>query len=66
VTGETIGLPSIEYTGVPTRSPVNGESRLLLLFDGSDEYVINCQSTPQHLDEIDAACDQVASTLAAR
>lgn len=65
-TGETAGFPSIEYASVPVTSPANGESRILLIFDGSEEFVINCQSTPDRGDELAGLCDQVHSSLEAR
>ena len=49
-------MPSIE----------DGESRFTVLFDGDQEYLINCQSTPEHRDEVDEACDEALATLAVK
>jgi hypothetical protein len=62
-TGDTAGFPSITYDAVAIPTPTDGESRLVALFQGDQEYLINCQSTPDHRDEVNAACDQALSTL---
>lgn len=64
--GETAGLPSVTYEGVPLETPADGESKLVAIFDGETEYLINCQSTPDHRDEVEAGCEQALSTIAAR
>lgn len=61
--GETAGFPSLRYDSLSVPDPQDGESRLTLLFDGDREYVINCQSTPDGREALDAACDQVLETL---
>jgi hypothetical protein len=33
------------------------------MFDGDQEYQLNCQSTPGERDAVDAACDQAIATL---
>lgn len=59
------GLPGYEYTiGVST--PANGTSRLVLLFGGKTEYLINCQSTPSRRAAVERACTQALGSLAAR
>ena len=63
--GETAGFPSLSYDAVAVPAPPEGESRLTLLFDGDQEFVLNCQSTPDERDVIDAACDQALETVAA-
>ena len=60
---QTGGFPSLTYAAFPLQSPSGGQSRVTLLFDGRDEYFINCQSTPQEREAINAACDQALSTL---
>jgi len=62
-TGETGGFPSISYSQIPAPSVQDGESEITFLFDGANEYVINCQSTPDQRDALAAACDQALSTL---
>jgi len=61
--GETGGFPSLTYGAIPLPTPPEGESRLTILFEGDQEYVLNCQSTPENRDEINAACDEALATL---
>jgi len=61
--GETGGFPSLTYQDVPAPSVQDGQSQITFLFDGENEYVINCQSTPDHRDELSSACDQALSSL---
>ena len=65
-TSEVAGLPALRYSNVPVRSVKGGQSRLIVVFDGATEYLINCQSTPEKRSEIDEACDQAVETLAPR
>ena len=64
-TGETAGLPSLTYGAIQVPNPPDGESRITVFFDGDQEYLINCQSTPEEREAINAACDQALETLAA-
>ena len=61
--GETAGYPSLEYESVALTVPEEGESRLVALFDGNQEYLLNCQSTPDDREQVDAACEQMLETL---
>ena len=65
-TAEIAGLPALRYRNVPVRSVEDGRSRLIVLFDGRTEYLINCQSTPDKRDEVDEACDKAVDTLRRR
>lgn len=60
---EVAGLPALTADGVPVATVSEGESRFVFFFDGDVEYELNCQSTPAHRDEIEAACDQALETL---
>lgn len=65
VSGEQVeigGFPGFEYT-FDLEDPPEGRSRFFVLFDGRNEYTLNCQSTPEKRDEIQAACQQVVDTL---
>jgi hypothetical protein len=62
-TGETGGFPSVTFEDVPLTTPTDGQSTLVAVFDGESEYLINCQSTPDHRDEVEAACDQAIATV---
>ncbi|MFL5869663.1 MAG: hypothetical protein ACJ75R_01165 [Solirubrobacterales bacterium] len=57
------GFPALEYGAIPVSSVPDGQSVITFLFQGQTEYVVNCQSTPDHRSEIDAACDQALGTL---
>jgi hypothetical protein len=61
--GEIAGLPSLSLDAIAVPTPEDGESRFTVLFDGDQEYLINCQSTPEGRPEIEAACDLVLETL---
>ena len=47
----------------PVRSVERGQRRLVVLFDGRTEFLINCQSTPEKRSQIDAAYDLAVETL---
>ena len=64
--GRTIvvgGLPAIEYDDVDLEEPPEGKSRLVAIFDGPVEYMLNCQSTPEERKEITRGCDLALRTL---
>jgi len=61
--GETGGYPSITYDEVQVPEPEGAVSKLVALFDGDQEYLINCQSTEEHRDEVDEGCQQALDTL---
>jgi len=60
---EISGFPGFEYE-FDLEDPPEGRSRLFMLFDGKTEYTLNCQSTPDKRDELQAACRQAVDTLA--
>ena len=62
--GELAGFPSLTYDAVTLTTPEEGESRITILFEGDQEYVINCQSTPDGREGIEEACDLALETLA--
>ena len=61
---EVAGLPALELDGVPVPSVEDAESRLNVIFDGDQEYFLNCQSTSENRDEIAEACDLALATFA--
>jgi hypothetical protein len=68
LSGEEIevgGLPGYEYI-FDLEDPPEARTRFLVLFHGATEYALNCQSTPQQRDEVDAACRLVTDTLEPR
>ena len=62
-TGETRGFPSIDYENVDVAQIEGARTRLIALFDGDVEYLVNCQSTPKRRVEIERACEQVLETV---
>lgn len=61
--GEIAGLPSLSLDAIAVPTPEDGESQFTLLFEGDQEYLINCQSTPAGRPEIEGACDLALETL---
>lgn len=61
--GETAGFPSVTYENVSVPVPEGAESKIVALFDGDQEYMLNCQSTEDHRDEVDEGCQQALDTL---
>jgi hypothetical protein len=61
---EVGGLPAVELDGIEVPTVEDGESKLTAIFDGDQEYFLNCQSTPEHREEIAEACDLALETFA--
>lgn len=61
--GQSAGFPSLSYDAVSVMSPPDGESRITVLFDGDQEYLINCQSAPDQREQVNDACDQAIGSL---
>ncbi|HZP89515.1 MAG TPA: PsbP-related protein [Actinomycetota bacterium] len=65
-TDETMaGLPALGFTGTannPDGQPVS--SRLVLAFDGTTEYFVNCQYDDSGQSELLAGCDQIVGSFA--
>ncbi len=57
------GLPAFTAEDVEVPSLEGGVSDLTFIFDRDQEYLINCQSTPDHRDEVEQACDEALSTF---
>ena len=54
------GLPSLRFEGTSvTPAGADVRSRLTLIYDGRNQYAVNCQFTPSGADEILAGCDQI-------
>jgi hypothetical protein len=60
---EVAGLPALELEGIEVPTVEDGESTLTAIFDGEQEYFLNCQSTPEHREEIAEACDLALETF---
>jgi hypothetical protein len=61
---EVAGLPAVELEGIEVPTVEDGESTLTAIFDGEQEYFLNCQSTPEHREEVAEACDLALETFA--
>ena len=61
--GELAGFPTLSVDGVTISSVEGALSDITFLFEGNQEYVINCQSTPDHREEITEACGLAVETL---
>ena len=62
--GELAGFPSLTYAAVAVPGLKDGETRIIALFEGDQEYLIHCQSTPEGRDEVEQACNLAVDTLA--
>lgn len=61
---ELDGLPALTFVGTAVNpSGATVESRLVLAFDGSTEYFVNCQHDGTEESDIVAGCDQILSTF---
>lgn len=58
------GLKGYQYTvEFPGQGDTTLTNRLTFLFSGDDEFLINCQSSPEMADALDAGCDQILDSL---
>jgi hypothetical protein len=58
------GFPALGYSGTAVNpQAVSVKSRILLAFNNTTEYFVNCQSTGDSTTAIDAGCDQVVSSF---
>lgn len=62
---EVGGLPALEYE-IDLMEPPEGRTRAVAVFDGETQYLVNCQSTPEQREAIEAACDRALETLETR
>lgn len=56
------GLPALDYR-IDLEDPADARTRAVAIFDGSTQYLINCQSTPDLEPRINAACKLALDTL---
>jgi hypothetical protein len=57
------GMPALEYEAFDLQRPKNARSKLLVLFDGVTEYLINCQSMPDQRKQLEKGCDVVRGSI---
>ena len=58
------GLPGYQYTiNYPGGKGITLTNKLTFLFKAHNEFQINCQSTPAHMDELNDGCDEILGSL---
>ncbi|HYT29222.1 MAG TPA: hypothetical protein VEN82_00450 [Actinomycetota bacterium] len=58
------GLPGFQMRIRGVRlAGVQVDSRFVVAFKGSTEYLFNCESTPSHTDEVEKGCQQVIDSF---
>jgi hypothetical protein len=58
------GLPPIRLEGTSvTPAGDSVRSRLTLIYDGRNQYAVNCQFTPEGAEEMKRGCDQVEESF---
>ena len=57
------GLPGLRYEMAGTIDGIPYESSLILIFDGTTEYFINCQHTASMAAEIQRGCEQIVNSF---
>jgi hypothetical protein len=58
------GLPALRFEGTGIASGgVSVRSRLTLIYDGRNQYAVNCQFTPDGAEEIERGCDEILSSF---
>jgi hypothetical protein len=58
------GFPALGYSGTAVNpQAVSVKTRIVLAFNGTTEYFVNCQSTGTDASALDAGCDQIVSTF---
>lgn len=58
------GIPGYQYVvEYPGGNNITLQNKLTFLFQGQNEFQINCQSSPQKREELNKGCDQVLDSL---
>jgi hypothetical protein len=58
------GLPALRFEGTGvTRQGVQIGSRLTLVYDGRNQYAVNCQFTPEGANTVKRGCDQILDSF---
>ena len=63
---QVAGFPALTAEDVDVPTIPGGPSDLAVLFDGAEEYLLNCQSAEDHRAEIDAACEEMIASIEAK
>jgi hypothetical protein len=60
------GFPAVGYSGTAVNpQAISVKTRIILAFNNSTEYFVNCQSSADATSTVDAGCDQVISSFTA-
>jgi hypothetical protein len=58
------GFPALGYSGTAVNPQADSvKTRIVLAFNGTTEYFVNCQSSGSDTSALDAGCDQIVSTF---
>jgi PsbP-like protein len=58
------GFPALGYSGTAVNpQAVSVKTRIVLAFNGTTEYFVNCQSSGSDTSALDTGCDQIVSTF---
>jgi hypothetical protein len=60
---EVDGRPAVVADGLAVASIEGGLSDITFIFEGDQEYLLNCQSTPDNREAVKEACDMAMDTL---
>ena len=58
------GKPGLRFRGTGTFEGTPIESTFVSVFDGTTQYTLNCQHTPEWAEEIERGCQQIVRTFA--
>lgn len=61
--GSMGGLPTLVYTGTLTLESAEAQSTIVMAFDGTTQYFLNCQATADMLDAMLLGCEQMSNTF---
>ena len=57
------GRPGLRFRGTGTLEGTPIESTFVSVFDGTTQYTLNCQHTPEWAEEIERGCEQIVRTF---
>jgi hypothetical protein len=57
------GKPGLRFRGTGTLEGTPIERTIVLIFDGTTQYTLNCQHTPEWAEEIERGCEQIVRTF---
>jgi uncharacterized RDD family membrane protein YckC len=57
------GRPGLRFQATGTHDGTSFESTLVLIFDGTTQYTLNCSHTAEWAEEIERGCEQIVRTF---